>query len=540
MALAQFVIECTRADTLVVGAAEARRQAVERLLSTHNVPQLLDQLRSATATEDDEQVSLLCQVLSRVLAAPGLLQHVSDVDALVSQLCEGLGSEHEPVRQSAARFFLDVVQKRVDCAGSVIQTLFRAPVLHAICRSLFDESTVVGETAVAVLSALAECTSPTGVKSAEHPAFGAGAAEAIVSSVAAAAERADGVVLARIMAVICAIAGKNDDLFNLSHSVGLLERVASLLEDDDVLLIVSVLSLLPPLVATEKGLAFFRSRILHRLQIFAGIQGDDAEFDALLGPTAVRTIAETVLTALSSLDVAHGGALVDEILPGLKLGVVDACRCPQDPERLVAFVGALSQVAAASPGALDAVLSDKELVREWLECGVSSDPNVRASVLTGVAIILQGATSTRSVVTAATSVHERYEQLFDKLGVCCGQDATAVALASLRSADQEPRLAAYQLITAAVGLTGGGERWLRRVFGADGVSAYLLDRGTESAAGLPGLEAKWAVLAAALRNPAFPSLGEPFVGAVRHYVEQGACVPTRAAGAQVLTHSARH
>lgn len=529
------------------------------------------------------QVDLLCRALSFLLVTPGVLPRVGDVDALLHVLGDGLGSALEPVRLSAARFFLAVALRRVDADGDALVELLYAPaVLGPLCQRLGDESTVVGEAAAATLVALAGGATQVvaegwiGQRPAPRrpppPPPQADRAKALVAALVDAADAAvdDSVVTARIVAVTCAVAGASSALFALADAAGLPQRVAAVLTGDDALLILSLLGSLPGLASTAAGLTFTSQRVLPRLRQLAGFassagggavedgeEDGDALLSSLVGPAAAGAVAEVAYVAATSQGLAASQPLLDDLLPGLIRVTTDACRSTGDPDRLAGFVAALSRVLSASSPALDAALGDDDLMREWLENGVAADAGIRAAVLAGVAAILQEAAPALERAAAAAAVdssasggsapaadksYERYERLFDSLGRYCGRDATEVALGSLRRPEPEPRQAAYALLAAAASLRGGGERWLRRVLGADGVAPYLLDRGTEAAAGsgMGGWEAKWAVLAAAAANPALVALGETFAGAVRRYVEQGPVAPpARGGGAQVATHAAR-
>jgi hypothetical protein len=317
---------------------------------------------------------------------------------------------------------------------------------------------------------------------------------------------------------------------------------------------VSLLEDLPRLATNDAGLAFLQAHLLPPLLRWGGIaagsddgEGDDdgaaASHHVILGNAAVSTLADIVCVALavpnSPTEVA-GNAILASVFPGLQRCASEACSSGDDTDRVLVCTAAMSRLMAVSPVALDAVLSDTTLLQSWLECGVSSDAELRAGVLQGVAAVLQGRSSSggggaagrdSAVAAAATSAaaaspsagaagavggsDDRCGRLFDALGRFCGRTTAEVALAALKRPEPSCRHAAYELLAAAAALPG--EAWLRRVFGAaPTVAAYVLDRGTESDA--EGAALKLQVVAAAATNLALQSLGEPFASVVRDFV----------------------
>ena len=590
--LALFLAEFTRAETQMTGGPPARRAVAERLLARHSIADLLALLHAASLNHEDDEVDLLCRVLSFLLVAPGALARAGDISALFVQLGAGLKSPFESIRCSAVGFFLTVAQRRVESSETVVEQLFAPTTIAALCDCLADESTVVADTAVATIAALAGCAVQPRMTEgwwSGHAAVAAAqrhpipvppspaAARSLVGTLAAlsvADAAQDSTVVARIVSAVCAVAGASDKLFGLVDAAGLLARVASILDSDDALLLLSVLPVLPGLAASLPGLAFLQTHALPRLQRLAGLVGegglstDEEELVGLVGSSSIGAVAEVVYVAATAQGLGAVQPVIDEVLPAFLRSATATCSRPEEPEQLAAVVAALCRILSASPAALDAALGDAALLREWLENGVAADATVRAAVLAGVAAVLSdaapalgreaaarasrssssaaageaGTAGPSSAGTHAPGGYTRYERLFDQLGRCCGRDTTEVALAALRRPEPEPRLAAYALLAAAAGLAGGGERWLRRVLGAGGVAPYLLDRSTEAAAGagLAGCEAKWAVLARAAANPALPALGEPFAGAVRRYVGQGPVGPAARPEPQVSTMASRY
>jgi hypothetical protein len=88
----------------------------------------------------------------------------------------------------------------------------------------------------------------------------------------------------------------------------------------------------------------------------------------------------------------------------------------------------------------------------------------------------------------------------------------------LQQPHQEPRCAAYDLLAAVTALPGP---WgVRRVWGYPGAAAYLQDRASED--GKAGLEWKFAVTIATVRNPAAASaLGAATIAALLKWYAAG-------------------
>jgi hypothetical protein len=292
---------------------------------------------------------------------------------------------------------------------------------------------------------------------------------------------------------------------------------------------VSVLELLPPLAASAAGFSFLRTQVLPHLSLWAGFAADDDAPHPFLGNAAVSTVTDIVCTAMAaSGDTATPAEeLLSKILPGLMRSTSEACSHADDHERMLVCTAALSRLMAMSARTVDVVLADNALLREWLECGVSAIIDVRTGVLLGVAAVLRGGATIAAEAAKHAAAHtsvvsdgasDRYEQFYEAVGRFCGRPTSEVALLALKRPEPACRQAAYELLAATAAMPG--DAWLRRVFGAaPGVAAYLLDRGTESDAS--GSVLKFSVLSAAARNPGLPLLGEPFVGAVREFVERG-------------------
>lgn len=506
--------------------------AADRFLSKHSLNNLLGHLRSATVRGDGELVDLLCRVVSRLLVAPRVLDSIADFDAIMLPLLDGLSSDHESIRISVAKFFLALASEEFFAPSRVRARIFDPVFVDAICHLLSDESVAVGEAAIGTLAAVARSSS------AEPTSLGTLAPSTsmvLVTALSTFAQRSDcvltddigSVVTARVIGAVCAVSGASDAICNAAATSGLLQRVSKAMIEDDLLLQVSILGLLPPLASSLSGLTFLRAHALPQLMLWAGFSNpptsieEDASPHPVLGNAAVSTIADVVCTALASLGASTSLVQVtlDDALPGLMRCALQACSGAEGSERTLVTTAALSRVMAVSPTALDTVLGNADLLREWLELGVSSDIDLRVGTLRGVANVLQrGATGVPSSTHVPADIGGRCAQLFDSLGRFCGRPTAEVALAALKRPELESRQAAYELLTSAAAIPG--EAWLRRAFGSGaGIASYILDRSTERDSA--GEMLKFMFLQAASQNSALPLLGEAFAGAVREFVERG-------------------
>lgn len=220
-----------------------------------------------------------------------------------------------------------------------------------------------------------------------------------------------------------------------------------------------------------------------------------------------------------------GPAWGAQMLPGLCGVVQAACASPEsDLPSTINAMGCFAVALAASPHAVTFALSPSgggSVVREWLECGCASTPELRAATYASLARVLHGATSLASASGsgALEADYAPYVSLYAKLGASCGRgtETSSLLLGQLKAPLLEPRYAAYDLLAATSAVPSGPA--LRAVWASADLAAYLLDTSTETIK--EGREWKFGVIAATARNPALPDLGDAFASAVRRRFNRG-------------------
>jgi hypothetical protein len=408
--------------------------------------------------------------------------------------------------------------------------------------------------------------------------------------------------LARVVHLAVQVASRiSDDVFFAVEDSGLLPAIATLIQGDDVLLQMNVLELLPALASRGAGVPFLlRSGIFERLCLWA-LEG---EADPLLGCGALTAVTDVYYhacalnwqRATSVLRPMLSPRIFDVVVAAVGgLGAATAAqqeapssasaRAPalrsfssEDSQLAVTAISALSVALRRDPLLVDAMLGltppssaasssssaaasnsaaapsvAQRALREWLECGVSTDPAVRYAALAGLASVLhhapqalqlqqqaqQSAAASAASTAAANGAasngsdalseaqYDRYFALYDSLGRFCGRrdgevngsGSTDVLLFSLRqSAAHEARYAAYDVAAALAALPGS--RGLRRLYAAPGFGGYLLDHSTEHKR--EGLEWKYGVVVATVGNGSSAMLGDTYLQQLRKYKERGA------------------
>jgi hypothetical protein len=209
--------------------------------------------------------------------------------------------------------------------------------------------------------------------------------------------------------------------------------------------------------------------------------------------------------------------------------------------RTAAALAALGTVLASDRSALVEFSTGQRwegAVREWLELGMSSQPELKLACLSTIAKVMHSASTMDATpvdlqapsVTAPPlpTADAAYTVLFERLGPCCrrGVSSMDVLIATLSNvADSESRFAAYDVLTALVNMPASPDgavsaTWgLRKVLSAPGLFSTLLDRTTEQTK--EGKEWKFSVMDAAARHSELPMLGEDLYGRIRTWVARG-------------------
>lgn len=489
------------------------------IVSKYSWPMLFAALEHAAIEEDSAHVSLACRALDNLLASPHVMALSAAVAGsaaaggagaaataagtsgrertLLAYVEKGLGSPYEQVRGVAVRFLLRVATGGAPAISGAVQRqqLLTTPtVLPAVCGALTDESPSIAEAAADVMVALAGGTQfiSSSARAVLGGAGGRGTFRAGLSVQAAPVAASqptsitelttlagalgqlnddprsdDATVRARLLALIARVAGVSDEAFTAVDSVGLLRQVLSAAADtDDVLLQLTVLELLPPLARSRRGFdAIAATGIVSNLLEWSGIEAaaaggarDDGA-DPFLGSTALTTLAE-IYSAGLQLQAAEN--LRPRLLPGLAAVVTARCSAGAGSDAALHAVDALVTVMAADAAAIDFVLAQRDVTREWLENGVSATPELRLAALAGLARVIHGAatavasrgaraasgaaassgantgsaSASASASTPGTDApqpgYERYRDLFERLGQHCGKDSVEVCLRCLK------------------------------------------------------------------------------------------------------------
>jgi hypothetical protein len=360
-----------------------------------------------------------------------------------------------------------------------------AGVLPAVAAALADDSPAIAEAAADVMVALAGGTvftsssaralAPAPARVGSRPlsqrppartpqAAAPGELAAVADAVAQLSEApaaADATVRARVLALVARVAGAHDAAFTAVDARGLLSHLLTAAADtDDVLLQLNVLELLPPLAHSRRGFdSIVSAGIVDRLLAWSGVDAaasagavvDDAVEGAnpLLGSASLTTLAEIYA---AGLQLRAADNLRPRVLPGLAAVVTQRCAAGMASSDALRAVDALVTLMAVDVAAVDHVLAQRDLTREWLENGVSSTPELRLAALAGLARVLHGATAAvaawvasgggvagvappaaqRAGADAPQPGFERYRDLFERLGEHCGKDSVEVCLRCLK------------------------------------------------------------------------------------------------------------
>ena len=534
-----------------------------------------------------------CSRSSHALTVPAAIEAAGGIDAVTPFLPGALASPSEPVRHAAARIAAKYAATP-SLAGAVVGKL-----LPALTSSLADESVSIADHAAKALETLAvdhhqhlaapELAARTSaVLSALHSMWvGYEQAHSVGSSSSSA------VIHLRVLTCASHIMRSSDAAVAAAQSSGVLRLLLDAASrDDDILLQVNVIDLLPPLAASRAGFTALSAGpdrgVWGRLLSWSGVSAESArgpnghpppppppEMDSILGATALSAVGDVYAAVVEWSTPTEAHVLLSPVLPGL-LTVIEAALSNSGSaqhEALIAM-GALAVMAAADPCVVDAVLARPLLLREWMECGAASSPELRAATFSTLARILRAARGAlhRVAAAAAAAVSSgsgaaadgaaapavslaadyvpavsdlaRYFALVDALGRCClprdaaaaGGGGIAVAIAACLRPIPEPRLAALDMLAAVGGLPAPGG--VQRLFGCPGATDFLLDRSSESSMG--GREAKWAVVDAVLSNSAMTGcvslkalVGEGLTEALRAFHAGGPHAPSPRGPARV-------
>jgi hypothetical protein len=488
------------------GGAGGHAMTGVALLRRHSFAALFAALERAAQGGRADHVALACRALDRLLASPTVLQAAagdapsvpaggtgdasadrdgasaavavpSQATLLLSYVQTGLAAGAQPVRALATRFLLRVAAGATASVPGTLQRqhLYGAGLLTALVARLTDPSPAVADAAADTLVTLGAGTTAAGRTSqppqhalqpeqqqaAVAAAHGtaapsqaqADAVAACLSALAASPAYADATVQTRLLATVARLAGASDEAHAAMTSHGLLERLLRAASDtSDVLLQLNVVQLLPPLAHSRRGLAALTADggVFAQLLQWAGVGGgdgdDDVEPDALLGADALNAAAD-IYAAAARLGAA--AQLRPQLVPGLVRVAEARCSAGAASEETMRAVDALVTAMTADARVVDAVLAARGLTREWLESGVSTTPELRLAVFSGLARVMHGAAPAVAAAAAgdegvaaaaaaaggdanANAAFARYQQLFERMGEHCGKDPVEVCLRCLR------------------------------------------------------------------------------------------------------------
>ena len=387
-----------------------------------------------------------------------------------------------------------------------------------------------------------------------------------------------GITDIRIYTLIARLSGLSDSIFQLCIQYRLLDRILLSLipyegesTPNDPLLATNTITLLPPIARSSNGLdLLIKKHILHYLLLWAGTPENSAQINAttmeitaknkelknmdmFLGMFAIDALANIYAEACNHHYTAVSSLLHKAILPNLLHTAYLLCKDTSDETAPAAAMAVFDTVLGVDPYAIDVVLHNKHIYREWVELAVSSNKQLVGICYQSIANIIHNAKTvtlrTPSNATASTentntnnsstsavvdNTYARYHHLFEHIGKYCGNKDTIdlIALSLQDPTVPRTRYAAYDLLISIVELPG---TWgIRKVFGAASLSNILLNRDSETTK--EGKEWKYGIIVAALENPATATYGEEFLGKLQIYRDAGPYAAARI-GPSVATES---
>jgi hypothetical protein len=300
------------------------------------------------------------------------------------------------------------------------------------------------------------------------------------------------VVQARWLTLATRLAAAGSDMFALVAATGLISLMFDMVSDDsDPLMQLTLLDLVVHVCETEAGTsAFLGSGLWAKLLLWSGTGSRAADGDPILGINALSALGST----FNAIAVACPQALAPlrQTLQGTMLPhIASLCESGRDTTETVAAIQCVSLLLGADPKFLEFAVSSEKLpfMREWLECAISSTPELRIACFVGLSHVFNAA-------SRFSDQENAFLALFALLTTCWGCEPGEAALSCLKKPHHEARVAAYRFLAA---LAGVPYVWgPRRVLGTPDLGPYLLDRSTEISK--DGKEWKFAVLDALVRN----------------------------------------
>lgn len=388
-----------------------------------------------------------------------------------------------------------------------------------------------------------------------------------------------GIAEVRIYTLVARICSISETTFNSCVQTQLVDQFLSSLipKDDentpsDPLLATNIITLLPPFARSKSGFdLLLEKNILPYLLSWSGIGSprdvhidttsmmittnvQELQTDLFLGMYALDALANIYSEACTYQYSTVSPFLHKNLLPSLLFISQTLCKETSDETAPAAGMSALDSVLGADAYAVDVILHNKDMFREWIEFAVSSNKELVGVCYQSIANILRRAktvvshtsspspdilmsnTGENTNISSGTehSMYDRYHHIFEFIGKYCGKrDTIDIVVASLMDPTvPRTRYAAYDLLISIVELPG---TWgIRKVFGSSSLSGILLNRDSETTK--EGKEWKYGIIVAALENPAIVTLGDEFRGKLQIYRDAGPYAAART-GPSVATES---
>lgn len=284
----------------------------------------------------------------------------------------------------------------------------------------------------------------------------------------------------RILDLFASLSTLSEGWFDLLDGRGHVSRIFGELDEEDLLARLSAFQLLGKVCSSKKGLEAMRKyQVPEKMLAMLDIQ--EAGLNNIVLSNAITLIGE----------LASFNDFSFQVMVGEHPSLIKALHAhiEHDSDEVVqAVIFALARIACTVPG-IDLLLAEehKDVVREWLEYGHSSNAEMKATTYYSLSIILDR-------LAAIPDAHERAHQIYGRMGFT-DYPTLEVLHKNLTGGLSELKYAALTLLRSTMRFDWGIEEFIR----FRGISDWLLDRSTENTK--KGHELKYDVVQQLIQHP---------------------------------------
>ncbi|KAL8024218.1 putative armadillo-like helical, 26S proteasome non-ATPase regulatory subunit 5 [Plasmopara halstedii] len=474
-------------------AGDQDNASIHKFLEKIPVALLFACLQDASDRGSTEQVKQACNCINRVLGTKSNDTDLFFQPDIMPFILAGLTHVETEARALVLSQFIAHLGRNpsLDQIGVVTHS----QVLTQICDMLADEDIEMASKASTVLKMFSRFT-------------GSKLYQAVLDLLKAKVQSREvvenSIEFMRYLETIAMICAQDDEHMEYGISAGSIDLILSCLKSNDPLFLMNVVDLVPAVCQTKVGVEYiFKSGTLKTLLAM--------KEDSFVGGNAVRLVGEVTATAANlNIDSRYWG---DVALSKALLEAVESKIQSADSLQQVAAMDALAAFASSSEKELEFLLQHRSICHLWLRLGNSATMPVKASCYHSLAHVLEKFTrlfkEPDQVPEENAYVWTMCEQLYNSLGVECGQQNTMILLMkSLKQPFEELRTSVFRVLRSVV---AQNNPWgIHALHSYGGFFEFLMDRTTEPTK--ETREWKFSVLDAVLASPYKSLLGTCSIG----------------------------